>query len=146
MTQVSVTTALRDLWRDMSGAQKWVTVSMIALFVVVLVASWVNTIQTWSEIRGFEQQATKAEQEKDAALEQAAQIATQIKVREEELGKVEVKQDAKRDEVKAANDAVAHDRDEYERAVKHRTPSDQVPSTDQLCKQLAAAGHPCYPR
>lgn len=144
MTKVSISEALGDLWADMTGSQKWVTVALVGLVIAAVVASWVNTFQTWQEIRVYERQAQEAKFEKEEALTNAAKILTQIKVREQELEKVEVKRDAKRSEVEKVRGDVARDRAEYDRAVRSRVTD--APSTDELCARLAASGHPCQPR
>ncbi len=140
--KVTIRDAIGDLWRDLSGAQRFVTVSLVALFVGLLVTSWVNTFQTWSEVRVYEQQAAKAEMERVEALERAAEIASQIKIREQEVFNVEAKRDAKAEEVKQVAEIVQRERDNYERAVRYRLPN--TPSTSQLCADLAGLGYPCH--
>lgn len=141
MTTVTIREALGDLWADMSGAQKWVLIALVLGCVAAIIGSWANTFQAWQEIRVYERQAVKAEQEKNEALEKAAKIASSIRVKEEELFKVEVKRDEKVAEVKRAGDIVARDRADYDRAVRERVPS--VPSSDELCASLKSLGYPC---
>lgn len=143
MTKVPIGEVLSDLWADLSGAQKFVTVALVALIAIALIGSWVNTFQTWSEIRVYEKAAIEAQRDKAAALERAAKIASDIKIREEALKKVEEKRDVKKTEVKNAADVVSRDRAEYDRAVRERRAD--VPSTDQLCRELAALGYACQP-
>lgn len=141
--KVSTGEAVLELWSDLSGAQKFVTIALAVLAVVLVVGSWINTFQAWSEIRVYENDAIKARQEKDEALEAARKIASNIKVREEALGKVEVKQNETKDEIKRGESDIARGRAEYERAVRERRPD--VPSTDELCAELKQLGYPCYP-
>lgn len=140
--KISIREALSDLWADMSAAQKFVGIALALLVAAVIVGSWWNTFQAWSEIRVYERQAAKANQEKAAALELAAKVANTIRIREEELKKIEVKRNEKLGEVKDLADDAARDRAEYERAVRERLR--EVPSTDELCRQLAALGYGCY--
>lgn len=144
MTNVPISELVSDLWYDLSTGQKFVSFALVALVAVALAASWLNTFRTWGEVRVYEREATKARQQRDDALEKAAKIANVIKIREEELAKVEVKRDAKSEEVKRAAEDVKRDRAEYERAVRERRPD--APSTDELCRELGALGYPCYPR
>jgi hypothetical protein len=143
MTKVSIGEVLSDLWADLSGAQKFVLVALVALIAIALIGSWVNTFQTWSEIRVYEKAAIEAQRDKAAALEHAAKIASDIKIREEALAKVEEKRNEKELEVKRGAVVVGRDRAEYERAVRERR--QDVPSTKQLCDELAALGYPCQP-
>lgn len=135
---------LSDLWADLSGAQKFIAIALVLLIIGSLAGSWWNTFSTWSEIRVYRAEANAAIKERNAALAEAAKIATQIRVREEELEKIEVKRDAKIEDVKAAGDVVARDRAEYDRAVRERVPD--IPSTEQLCDSLKSLGYPCQPR
>ena len=144
MTKVSITQALSDLWADLSASQKFVAIALVLLMFGAIGASWINTFKTWQEVRVYERQAEQARQEKDEALANVAKIATQIKIREQELEKVEVKRDAKKSDVEKARVDVDRDRAEYERAVRARVTD--APSTDELCERLAASGHPCQPR
>lgn len=141
MTSVPIKVVLSDLWADLSGAQKFVAVALGLVIVFAVAGSWLNTFRTWDQIRGLENAAIEAKREKDDALEQAAKVASTIKIREEELAKVEVKRDAKKQEIDKARSDVARDRAEYDAAVKYRR--QDIPSTDELCRQLAAVNHPC---
>lgn len=141
MTSVPIRVVLSDLWADLSASQKFIGVALVLLMIGTVVASWVNTFQSWSEVGVYENQAAEAEKEKEAALELASEVAATIVVREEELAKVEVKRNEKKGEVKRDVDAVARDRAEYDRAVRERLPN--VPSSGELCRRLAALGHPC---
>jgi hypothetical protein len=130
-------------WEQLARRQKlYVAAAGVVLlgFVIWVVA---DKYRSWAELREFENAAAEAKREKEAALEQAADVASQVQVREEELGKIEVKRDAKKGEIKNAVDRVARDRAEYDRAVRERRKD--IPSTKQLCDELAALGHPCRP-
>lgn len=141
---IPIRVVLSDLWSDLSSAQKFVAVALAVMIVGSLVGSWWNTFSTWSEIRVYRAEANAAIKERNEALAEAAKIATQIRIREEELEKIEVKRDAKIEDVKAAGDVVARDRAEYDRAVRERVPD--IPSTEQLCNSLKSLGYPCQPR
>lgn len=141
---IPIKVVLSDLWSDLSGAQKFIAIALFVLIVGAIASSWWQTFGAWNEIRGYRNAAIKAEREKDEAIEAAAKIATQIKVREEELLKVEVKRDAKKQDVEKARTDVERDRSDYDAAVRSRVP--EAPSTDELCARFAAAGHPCQPR
>jgi hypothetical protein len=131
-------------WEQLARRQKIWIIAAAAIVVVLVGWSWLETFQTWQEVRVYERQAEQARQEKDEALANVAKIATQIKIREQELEKVEVKRDAKKADVEKARVDVDRDRAEYERAVRARVTN--APSTDELCERLAASGHPCQPR
>lgn len=131
-------------WEQLARRQKIYIGAAVVLLVIIIGALVVDRFQAWEQTRVYEQQAAQAERDKEAALTQAAKVAAQIKVREEELAKVEVKKDAKQKDVEKARGDVDRYRAEYERAVRSRVA--EAPSTDDLCAQLAAAGHPCQPR
>lgn len=128
-------------WAQLAKRQKIYIIAAAVLVVIIIGSLAFDSYRSWSQIHTYEQQAAQAERDKDEALTEAAKTASVIKVREEELAKVEVKRDAKKQEVDKAKSNVARDTADYERAVHARVPN--APSTDDLCARLAAAGHPC---
>lgn len=135
---------IKEAWFNLTIGHRLLAAAVVLVIAGMMVSGWVAAGRSWLETRVYERQAAEAERQKDAALTQAAKIATTIKVREDELAKVEVKKDAKQKDVDQARSDVDRDRAEYERAVRSRIAN--APSTDDLCTQLAAAGHACQPR
>lgn len=131
-------------WEQLARRQKIYIVGALMLLVSLIGYGVFDHFRLTGAVRESENAAIKAEREKDDALAEASKIATQVKVREEELAKVEVKRDAKKQEVEKAKSDVADARAGYDAAVKHRRPD--APSTDELCAYLAANGHPCQPQ
>jgi hypothetical protein len=142
-TKVPIKTVLSDLWADLSASQKFIAIALVVLMIGALAASWLNTFQTWNTVRQYENQAIKADREKVEALEKVAKIAGELKKREEDVAKDEAKRDEQKVEVKKGAVVIDRDRAEYERAVRERRTDS--PSTDQLCRELAALGYPCQP-
>lgn len=135
---------IKEAWFNLTIGHRLLAAAVVLVIAGMMVSGWVAAGRSWLETRVYERQAAEAERQKDAALTQAAKIAATIKVREEELVKVEVKKDAKQKDVDKARSDVDRDRAEYERAVRSRIAN--APSTDDLCAQLAAAGHACQTR
>ncbi len=144
MTNVPLKTVISDAWIDLSSAQKFIMcVAVLAVFGIVS-GSLLDSFRSRQETKVYEAQAAEAERTKNEALTKAADIAQTVKVREEELAKLVEKRDVKNGEVKQSRDAVSAARADYERAVRARRPD--APSSDELCRELAAAGHACQPR
>ena len=131
-------------WSQLAKRQKIYIAAAVVMVVVIVSALAIDKYVRWSEVREFENAAAAAKRDKEAALELAAETATKLLVAEEQLEKVEVKHNATKDEIKVGEQQISRSRAEYERAVRDRVPT--APSTDELCRQLAAAGHPCNPR
>ncbi len=132
---------IADLWADLTAKQKAVVAGTIALVLVLMFSGWFDSLWSSAKVRQAEREAAQAKRDATAALERAANIANEIKRREEALSKVENNRDAKQLEVNSATEATNSARADYERAVRESRPD--APSTDQLCAELAALGYPC---
>jgi hypothetical protein len=130
-------------WEQLARRQKiWIVAGLVLVTIVVGSLVW-DAWELHSEIHGYENDAAQARRDKEDALAKAANVASQLRVKEQEQAKVEANRDVKANEVKAARSDVDRARDDYGRAQRsHRS---ETPSTDSLCAELAAAGHPCYP-
>lgn len=122
-----------------------------AVLLVIIIGSliWDDVRVSW-QVRTAEKaadvaeaKANQAERDKNAALDLAAKTASKIQIAEEQLSKTEGQRDVQKNDIQRGNQKLSTSRAEYDRAVHERLPT--VPSTDALCKQLANAGHPCYP-
>lgn len=131
-------------WRQLARRQKIYIVAAGVVLVLIIAALGVDKLMRWNEIHKYEAAAAEADRQKEAALKLAADTAAKIKIAEEQLDKKEVQKDVAKDEIKKGDEQLSRSRADYERAVHERLPN--VPSTDDLCRQLAAAGHPCNPR
>lgn len=128
-------------WQQLARRQKIYMIAAAVLVVLVIGGFVIDDLRASLELRAAKKETLEAKRDKDEALAQAAKIVSTIKIREEELAKVEAKKDAKKQEVDQAKRDVDRARAEYDRAVVARDPI--IPSTDDLCRRLADAGHPC---
>jgi flagellar biosynthesis/type III secretory pathway M-ring protein FliF/YscJ len=133
-------------WQQLAGRQKlYIAAGALLLLIILGGVAW-DSISARLETSRFEREAAEAQRQKDEALEAAAKIAGEIRIKEDELLKVEVKRDAKSDEVKSVKADVDRRRADYDAARQQRTKPSEAPSSDELCARLAALGHPCNPR
>jgi len=128
-------------WDQLTGWQKTKIILLIIVVLGALAGFIWDDLKASSQIRAAQKEAAQAERDKDAALQRAAAIAAELKVREEALAKIEVQKNDKQNEVNQADKVTADARADYDRAVQqHRT---VTPGTDELCADLAALVHPC---
>ncbi|QQS33509.1 MAG: hypothetical protein IPM50_02690 [Acidobacteriota bacterium] len=139
--KTSVSEIAVNAWASMVWPQRLIVIGGAVLVVVMLVASWATTFSTWREVRGFEKAAAAAKREKEAALATAARVAETIKIREQELVRIEAKRDVQNTEVEIDAADVARARAEYERSVRDRRADS--PTVADLCRELAELGYPC---
>lgn len=130
-------------WEQLARRQK-IYIAAGAVLVAIVVGSLVwDDLKVKIENHELEKTAAQADRDKHEALDLAAKTASKIQIAEQQLSKVEDKKNVQKSEIDKGAGVISRDRAEYDRAVHDRLPN--VPSTDALCKQLADAGHPCYP-
>lgn len=141
---MNIREVIREAWFSLTPGRRWVVVAIVALLAGLMVSGWVDSLRAWQQIRVFEREAAAAKRTAAEKIEAAAKIATEIRKREAELDKLEVKRNEKQKELDKAAGNVSRDRAEYDRAVRESRPD--APSTEQLCDELAALGYPCQQR
>ena len=138
-------TTIRDIsgyaWYGMTPRQKVAIIAAVLIVAASFIFVTVKWVGTTVEVRRLERDANHAKEEAKEQLEKAAKIAREKLELERKLAEIEAKRDAKITETEKAHidtlDAIA----EYDRALRNGR-SDN-PSTEQLCRELAALGYPC---
>jgi hypothetical protein len=132
---------IQEFWSDLSGGHKLLVVATALVIGGALVFGFWGWAKTAIEVRRYEQQASIAKEEARVALETAAKIGKEKLEAERKLAETEAKRDGKITELEKAKIDTLDARVEYLRAV--REPRGDTPSPEQLCRELAALGHPC---
>jgi septal ring factor EnvC (AmiA/AmiB activator) len=128
-------------WNELTGGQKAIVLAVVIVIAGLTVSGWIDSAWSFARVQRYKTQAENARRDADDALQRAAKIASDIKVREDELNKVEAKRDEKQNEVDKADQGVRDARSDYERAVRDARPD--TPGTDELCAELKQLGYPC---
>jgi predicted Holliday junction resolvase-like endonuclease len=130
-----------EIWENLTIKQKLIVVFLGLLLVSFILTSWINTFGAWREVREFKRQAEIAREESAEALARAAELARDIQRREKELVKLEVKKNRVEKKISVKRNETDRARANYNRA--RTTPRPSVPSTAELCRELAELGYPC---
>jgi cell division protein FtsB len=132
---------MNELWENLSIKQKLIVGFLGFLLISFILTSWINTFGAWREVREFKRQAEVAREESAEALARAAELARNIQRREKELVKLEVKKDHAEQKKFIKRRETDRARADYNRT--RTTPRPSLPSTAELCKELAELGYPC---
>lgn len=132
---MTIREVIKEAWFDLTNGQRICVMVVSLVLIIVLLSGWISSIKSEIAVR-------RAEATANRALKKAADIAAEILKREKELAKTEAKRDEKQKELDAAAGNVDRDRAEYDRAVNE--PRTDNPSAEQLCRELAELGYPCY--
>jgi hypothetical protein len=132
---------MNELWEKLSIRQKIIIIFLGFLLISFILTSWINTFGAWREVREFKRQAEVAREESSEALARAAELARDIQRREKELVKLEGKKDHEERKKSIKRNDADRARADYNRARNTARPT--VPSTAELCRELAELGYPC---
>ena len=132
---------LGNFWSDLLGGQKLLVIFAAVLLFAAIGSGWWSWFQTSMEVRKFEREAAVAKLDAENALKIAADIGKEKLEKERQLAEVEAKRDGKVTELEKAKIETLDARAEYNRAVREQRTDN--PSAEQLCRELAALGHPC---
>lgn len=132
---------LIQIWNSLTLTKRLAIIGLFVAVILIAAGGWLDSLRSYNRVRQLEREAARAEREAKAALEQAAKIAREKIEVEKKLTELEVKRDAKSREAAEAHKQTLDARLDYERAL--RNSRGDSPSTDELCRELAALGYPC---
>lgn len=128
-------------WDELPLPHKLALAAVVLLIAAAAVSGWVSSLSAWAEVRRYERQAAHQKAAADEALKRAAVVANEIRRKEVDLKKLENEADEKMHDLRNARRDSDDARAEYDRIRRERR--ETVPSTDELCRELAELGYAC---
>jgi hypothetical protein len=131
-------------WSQASRWQKWGMRIAGVVLVVIAVGGYADSCWSNYQRRKADNLAAKARLEAGEALEKAKKIADEARKIEGQIAQLEVERDEAKTKLAVATGNRADAERAYERA--RTEPIGRIPSTAELCADLAALGRPCAER